>query len=124
MPAPQLLDPPQQRGLIYRGMCGKFTLFLMAAALAVAARGQDGLATVKVYTNPPGVAFRVDGKFYQSPAMFIWPAGSRHTLEAESILADNTRLNFTSWTTNGDFAALGKGRIIEITADPALTFFR
>ena len=127
MDAPLFPYPPQNRGVIYMALRRKFTLFMMAAACAAAARGQETLATVKVYTKPAGVMFRVDGQLFRSSAAFTWPAGSRHTLSADAVQEGaqfNTRFTLNSWMTTGEVPVQGNAPTVTVTADPSRSFFR
>jgi uncharacterized protein (TIGR03437 family) len=104
-----------------------FTLFLFWAALAAPAAAQEALVNVKIYTNPPGVYFRVDGQAFQGAVAFTWPVGSKHILEAVTVQENallNTRVSFVSWVTAGEVQMVPKTPTIVVTADPSMSFFR
>jgi uncharacterized protein (TIGR03437 family) len=106
---------------------------LMAAALLLTA-GLSGqtLSTVTIGTQPNGPVFLVDGASYITQQVFVWPAGSKHTIQFpfssdasgaqlsyQSALSDSIRYSFSGWTANN--GTLGGGAVQVITADPSLT---
>ena len=59
-------------------------LFTMSMALAPVFHAQDGNTVTRVRTDPPDAFYTVDGTSYSGPSGAIWPAGSKHTLYANS----------------------------------------
>jgi len=88
-----------------------------------AARCETTISSVRVFTEPAGAQFTVDGQAYTSQAVFLWPAGSKHFLVAprlQNTLILNTQYVLTGWETN-----LGVPVSVEpITADPGLTYVK
>src|SRR4051812_656039 len=58
--------------------------------------------TTRIVTVPQGLYIQVDGQTYQTPLTFLWPEGSRHTLNSydQASTGGMDRYQFTSWTTN------------------------
>ncbi|MBI4902243.1 MAG: hypothetical protein HY820_01325 [Acidobacteria bacterium] len=101
-------------------------LFLLCfAGLTVSATAQTVSAT-RVYTEPAGSKFYVDGVPYLSAQTFFWTEGSKHTLMVDGIAQqDNygTRTRFTGWTdSTGNLA--NSAEQITITATPSVTFVK
>ncbi len=59
--------------------------------------------SVKVTTDPPDLAFIVDGSTYNSMQAWEWDAGSSHNLSVQEIqtAGDGTRYIFQSWSDGG-----------------------
>ncbi|MCC7499577.1 MAG: hypothetical protein IT160_18495 [Bryobacterales bacterium] len=99
-------------------------LFLLLAA--VAARSQS-TSQFTVYTDVAGATFRVDGQPYTSQTVFLWPAGSKHTLVLDAISYDNDRgrqYSCTSWSDSSGLLMSGGGLTQVVTADPNITSFK
>ena len=45
-------------------------------------RAQSQINVVKIYTEPAGLTFRVDGQPFMNSADFAWPANSKHEVLA------------------------------------------
>jgi uncharacterized protein (TIGR03437 family) len=82
-------------------------LGLIIAILAIlvfpsAAKGQNSTVNFKIFTEPAGAKFAVDGDIYTSAANFQWPAGSKHYVRfvqdalPASIYTDPTGPTFAS----------------------------
>jgi len=41
---------------------------------------QEQIVSTRVFTEPAGAQFSVDGKVYISAQVFLWPKGSKHVL--------------------------------------------
>ena len=118
---------PQTGGAIFRAFRWKLHLFLMMAAFSAPAPAQERLTTVRVFTNPTGVEFTVDGQLFRGPAAFTWPAGSKHELRTDlvqSAVVPRTRYTFQDWVTTGEIKVSPQTAAVTITADPAITFVR
>jgi len=90
----------------------------------------QSVASVQVGTTPIGAAFSVDGVSYLSTQIFLWPAGSKHTLQFPFTSGPNgttlpyqlssdglTQFVFNDWVAGG--VSLGNGAPnITFTADP------
>jgi uncharacterized protein (TIGR03437 family) len=92
---------------------------LLAAAgfAATAASGQT--TQTRIFTDPPGATFYVDGTKYTSSATFFWPQGSRHTIwtDVAQSTGGTTRMAFQGWSDEKGLLQTG-GEYITITADP------
>ncbi|HTS78302.1 MAG TPA: hypothetical protein VMG40_18980, partial [Bryobacteraceae bacterium] len=87
-------------------------------------------------TTPNGPIFLVDGTIYTTTQVFVWPVGSKHTvqfpfsldnsgdqLNYQSAANDQIRWTFGGWVaSNGNFIG-GSNSIVTLTADPSLTSF-
>ncbi len=110
--------------LFRRVVLGVGLLFSIAPSVLA----QESLAIVSV--NPTGAPFLVDGIRYSAPTPFLWPKGSKHTLEivAECVgpgaepasSGCNTRYLPGGWSVNG--TAVESPAII--TADPAVKEYK
>jgi uncharacterized repeat protein (TIGR01451 family) len=58
---------------------------------------------ITVQTNPPGLAFTVDGVSYNGTQVFSWDAGSSHTIATASPQSAGTGVRYvwTRWSDNG-----------------------
>jgi uncharacterized protein (TIGR03437 family) len=66
--------------------------------------GQPANSAV-ISSNPAGLTILVDGAAVTTPQAFDWPAGSSHTIEAQSPQGDaNIRYVFGRWSDEGDAA--------------------
>jgi uncharacterized protein (TIGR03437 family) len=86
----------------------------------------DTVSSTRVYTDPPGESFFVDGQFFTSSATFLWPQGSKHTLQAyaqQPNASAKTRAAFTGWTDSSGILA-DSSPVMIITADPGITFYK
>ncbi len=82
------------------------------------------ISSVRVTTTPAGRTYYVDGQFYNTPRVFLWPAGSKHTLSTDPVqldIRDSVRWSFGGWSSNlGSVLTDGSGNV-QITVDPKLT---
>ena len=98
----------------------------IALALAGAtASGAGTTSSTRIFTNPSGAYFYVDGQLFTDSATFFWPQGSKHTLKVD-LLQQNTRVkerySFTGWTdSSGVLSSPATQQVI--TADPAITSY-
>ncbi len=83
------------------------------------------VSTTTISTTPPGLRFFVDGVPYLGTQTFLWPAGSKHTIMAESAQYwfPGRRSTFAGWQESSNKLSL-TGETINVTADPAITFYR
>jgi len=74
----------------------------------------------RIFTEPAGSTFFVDGVSYTSSQTFFWPKGSRHTVWVEPFqhTGGTTRMNFQGWTDDKSLLQSGGGEYITVTADP------
>ncbi|MBL8218459.1 MAG: hypothetical protein JNL62_04485 [Bryobacterales bacterium] len=83
------------------------------------------VSTTTISTSPQGLRIFVDGVPYQGTQTFLWPAGSKHTISAETAQYwfPGRRSTFNGWTESSNKLTLS-GDTLTITADPAITFYR
>lgn len=99
---------------------------LVSLTLAPALPAATTIASTQVLTNPGGASFYVDGQLFTSSATFLWPAGSKHTLNIQAVQQDSitrTSYNFTGWTDSTGLLSMSTTQIV-ITADPSITFYQ
>ncbi len=94
------------------------SVLVFAAGLATAQTTQT-----RIYTEPTGGSFYVDGTKYTSSATFFWPKGSRHTVWVEpgQNTGGTTRMGFSGWSDEKSLLQAGSSPTITITADPDFT---
>ncbi|HUQ90491.1 MAG TPA: hypothetical protein VM120_02340 [Bryobacteraceae bacterium] len=92
---------------------------------AVPLSAQDRTVATRVYTEPTGQRFFVDGQSYKSAQVFLWPVGSKHVIgvETEQLIFPGTRTKFTGWTDTTNTLD-STAEYITVTADPAITFIK
>ena len=98
------------------------TVLFTAGVLLAATTG----SSTRVYTEPPGATFSVDGQAYSSSASFVWPAGSKHTISipvSQQPTAAKTLYNFNGWSDSTGTSSTS-GNQLTITADAAITYYR
>ena len=83
-----------------------------------------------VVTLPNKLAkFMVDGLQYTGSASFLWPAGSKHTLQFANVNKDgfqyndqrSTRFLFGNWRTDQSGLLTAGGEVLTVTAGPTLS---
>ena len=98
------------------------TALLCLTGLAPLDRAQTQSSVTRVYTVPNGGGFYVDGQYYNQTASFIWPAGSKHTLNVNALIQDptdvKTQYTFANWAIGG--TTLTQNPLI-VTADPSIS---
>lgn len=95
------------------------------------------VSSVLISTTPSGARFYVDGLPYISAQIFLWPQGSKHTLQfpteayvngasAGCQISQNLQFQycFTSWTNSNGSMAAGSAPDQSITASPSITWIR
>jgi hypothetical protein len=102
------------------------TLLCLWPAWAQSSQGQ-----ISISTKPPIAQFYVDGKLYTGAATFLWPAGSKHTLQfltdpsssapVQTATDGTTQYGFGGWVDNAGLLQVGTNPIQTITADPRIT---
>ncbi|MFB3779107.1 MAG: hypothetical protein ACE141_15930 [Bryobacteraceae bacterium] len=105
-------------------MAGLRCLSLMLACSGSLA-AQTTWTSIRIGTNPPGLAIRVDGVEYSQVVSFYWLAGSTHTL---SIVPEKdsdgpgARYTFLEWVDSAGHAYNG-GSTITVRADPSVSHY-
>jgi uncharacterized protein (TIGR03437 family) len=86
---------------------------------------QERIAATRVFTEPTGFRFFVDGEPYRSAQTFLWPAGSKHTIfvEGDQFLLPGHRSKFSGWSDSTGRLSFS-GDTITVTADPSITSFK
>jgi len=98
----------------------RVSLTLLSAFFIAAGTAAGQTTQTRIYTEPAGASFFVDGTRYTSSATFFWPKGSRHTVWAvgAQYTGDTTRMSFGGWTDEKNLLMAGTSPVITITADP------
>src|SRR5258706_16142555 len=100
---------------------------LIALALGAGTmQAASTVATTRVYTDPGSMSFLVDGQRFTGAATFLWPQGSKHTLDIDPVQYDlNTkaRFRFTGWADSTGLLSVA-GTHLVVTADPSITFYK
>lgn len=94
---------------------------LLSAFFIVAGTAAGQTTQTRIFTEPAGSSFFVDGTKYTSSATFFWPKGSRHTIWAvgTQYTAETTRMTFGGWTDDKNLLGpAGSSPTITVTADP------
>ncbi len=105
-----------------RPIMTRYGFLFIPVALASLAQAQDQV-NMRVFTEPAGAEFYVDGRYYSAPATFLWPVGSKHELKiipAQISRPAGRRYAFTKWVDNTGLFEIGEP-VISITANPTLT---
>jgi uncharacterized protein (TIGR03437 family) len=96
-------------------------LALGAASLSPAAI----ISGTRIYTQPRGASFYVDGDKFIDSATFLWPQGSKHTLNTDVLQFDpiiKKRYAFTQWTNSTGFNT-NSSPVQIISGDPGITSY-
>ncbi|MBI2687003.1 MAG: hypothetical protein HYX27_11860 [Acidobacteria bacterium] len=96
---------------------------LLSVLFLAAGMAPGQTVQTRIYTEPTGATFYVDGTKYTSSATFMWPKGSRHTIWAD--VSQNTglttRMAFGGWKDDGSLLQAATGTYLTILADPNVT---
>jgi uncharacterized protein (TIGR03437 family) len=89
---------------------------------------QVGSSITQVTTLPPGLQFSVDNTAFTQPFAAIWPAGSKHVLDALPIQysqAFQTQFTFSGWewSSGSQTGTLPGGLEAIVTADPSISSY-
>jgi len=102
----------------------RFTVCLFVAGSVWA---QDKVVSTRIFSEPPGAPFIVDGRTYRDSATFFWPQNSKHVLSIPDAAAlstsDLARYDFKEWQNSAGVKMLD-GSSIAITADAANPFYK
>ncbi len=102
-----------------------FALALLAAFVAGICQAQS-TSQVRIASVPANGTFLVDGIQYRGSQSFVWPTGSKHTLDADlenQTGGVDTRWTFTTWKDNRGLLGDGTKRLQTVTANPAITSY-
>jgi uncharacterized protein (TIGR03437 family) len=102
-------------------MCLRIALLLCAATLWA----QDPVISTRVYSEPPGADFLVDGQRYHSSATFFWPEHSTHVLSIpqDQPNPDSQYLAFKEWQNSLGQKVLD-GTTVSIVADSGIPYYK
>ena len=103
--------------------------------LASAGVWAQGVSQITIGTSVPGPNFMVDGTTYTQTQVFVWPTGSKHTVQFlfsvdpttgltlgyQDTSGDTMRFTFSGWITNTGSLTQTNQAILSITASPDLT---
>jgi len=99
---------------------------LFAAWFASGAAAQQTVSSVRIYAEPAGASFSVDGVEYRSAATFLWAANTKHelrTLPLQYSTSIKARYTFQGW--NDSAGLLNSPALVQtVIADPAITYIR
>src|SRR5271169_203301 len=105
----------------------KYSLsFLLAIGLGAPALADPTISSTVVSTQPSGAVFYVDGQRFSSPTTFMWPQGSKHTLNIDVVQFGQytkTQYTFMGWS-DSTGTLTGSAPLLIVTADPAITFYQ
>ena len=112
-------------------MKNRIHLAIALVLTAFAANAQTvPVSSVRVYTDPPGARFYVDGVSYYASQTFLWPQGSKHIVQFpvstfsdgtyQQSLDGNTRFTFGGWTDSSSNITVNDPNYT-ITASPSVT---
>src|ERR1700692_2698019 len=82
----------------HSGLLGLLVIVLTSGAATL---GAVTVSSTTVSTLPAGATFYVDGQLYTNSFTFLWPQGSKHTLNidtAQQVPGAKTQYSFTGWT--------------------------
>lgn len=98
-------------------------LKLLALALGAGSAIFAQNVQMRIYVEPAGSDFYVDGFKYTSSASFVWPKGSKHLVFAETIQGQQytTKTNFQGWSDPKGLLTSAGSPYITVTADPEIT---
>src|SRR5712691_3483445 len=104
--------------------CYRFGFVLLGVLLAAPLLSSANTVTsTSVFTNPPGAGFWVDGQYFKGSASFLWPVGSKHTLDilqVQQVPTAATRYSFNGWTDSTGKLSVSTTQLV-ITADPSVS---
>ena len=130
-----------------QGSVWSFLVALLAVASPTAAQESQ----ISIVTEPAGISYLVDGQTYHSASTFVWPKGSKHTIQMQPRVCNGSiqpmdtagyqydtscrvRYSAPAWTSNkGPIAVCSpqSGRVapcppdsVIVTADPEITFIK
>src|ERR1700730_7988542 len=102
-----------------------FRLLLSVLALGASIATAAIISSTRIYTQPRGASFYVDGDKFIDSATFLWPQGSKHTLNTDVMQVDpivKKRYAFTQWI-NSTALNTNSSPVQIISADPAITSY-
>jgi uncharacterized protein (TIGR03437 family) len=117
-------------------MLNRFYLSITLILLNLTAWAQDApISSIRIYTEPNGGRFYVDGLPYGAPQVFLWPRGSKHIVQFPTATSDGlstgcqvsrdltTQFCFSGWT-DSTGKLQGSAETITVSADPNVTWLK
>jgi uncharacterized protein (TIGR03437 family) len=98
----------------------RVSILILTALMAAAGVAHAQTTQTRIFTEPVGGHFYVDGTKYTSSATFFWPKGSRHTVWVDPVQVNggSTRMTFGGWVDDKGLLQAGAAPTITVTADP------
>ena len=103
-----------------------FSLLVFFSLALATSQAATTISATRIYTEPGGGSFYVDGQLFTDSATFLWPAGSKHTLNVNAVqypTLAKTRYAFTGWTDSTGQLSISAAQVV-ISADPAITSYK
>jgi uncharacterized protein (TIGR03437 family) len=98
----------------------KFALIVATFAASAGLPAQT-VSSVRIFTNPPGLYFQVDGQIYSQSVTLLWPQGSKHAIVVSNVQTTGTIP--TQYVLGSVISNLGPiTDLSSITADPNVKF--
>ena len=109
--------------MLLLGMCRYTVFYLLAASLCA----EERIVSTRIFTEPSGAEFVVDGQVYRGSATFLWPERSKHVLSIpaadQAPNSDLYRYSFQEWQ-NSAGVIMVEGATIAITADAGTPYYK
>lgn len=104
-----------------KDMCRWIAVLLAAGTLWA----EERIVSTRIYSDPPGGTFTVDGQPYRGPVTFLWPENSTHVLGLPEYTPPDpgVRYEFQEWQ-NSDGQRMLDGQTIVITASAAIPYYK
>ena len=98
----------------------RVSILILPVLFAAAGMAYGQTTQTRIFTEPVGGHFYVDGTKYTSSATFFWPKGSRHTVWVDPVQvnAGTTRMTFGGWADDKAQLQAASSPTITVTADP------
>jgi uncharacterized protein (TIGR03437 family) len=106
--------------MLFKKSLAKFALIAGSLLLAAGLPAQT-VSSIRIFTNPPGLEFVVDGQVYTQPVTVLWPQGSKHTIVVSSLqIVGQPPTEYGLQTVVSNLGPIKD--LSTITADPNLTY--
>ncbi len=96
---------------------------IIGSFFAAGALSAQTTSSVRIFTNPPGLQFSVDGQNYEQPVTLLWPQGSKHVIQVPNVQTLGVTQNTAQYALGAVISNIGPIlNLSNVTADPDLTF--
>jgi uncharacterized protein (TIGR03437 family) len=98
---------------------------IIGSLLLAASLPAQTVSSVRIFTNPTGLEFTVDGQNYTQPVTLLWPQGSKHVVSAPSPQTFGPAAGQSTSLYGLGTVVTNIGPILDltnITADPSITY--